>query len=402
MKATLIFTLLGALIVPTQAQDKKLIEAANKAKEKASDKAGGLVQRLTPDDSLQGVEGQLQGLYAQRNSIIKGLHDLGYEVCMKSRIGTVDNLIGHLSKPKRKNEKRYAPEVSVVWDCPPNAKCLPPSFAENNNRIVLPLLNQPHAYKTEFKKTQIVERLLNFEDRRDKSKDEKQKMREQGKKIGFHRNFFNRNSCLAGAGIHRACRLLSGDQNFKDPKMKRLAALLEKHPEFKLRFNKDLACEVSDSKKDYIEKLRPVQETIVEFENKLKKARKGIDDDGKLSCAENDQGVEVCQLVYETQEGTVCNTNDNGVESCYVVDYEKPPIANHPAGEVCKEDSNGVKECYIVDDKNPPVANHPREPASDNMTCRRAEGTNVEFCFDAKQNRYRCETNNGKRYCRPY
>jgi hypothetical protein len=355
MKATIALALMASLTISSQAIDEVLVEGGSRVK----DRTGGatrLSKRLAPDDSLQGVEGQLKGLYAQRDSIVKGLHDLGYEICMKSRIGSVDNLIEHLSQGKVRR--------SVVWDCPRNAKCEPPSFNENKMRVVLPVLNQPHIYKSEFKKTQIIERLLKFESRREKSSDRRKHMREQGMKIGFHRNFFHRNSCLAGAGIERACRLLSGDKKFKNAKMKRLSALMEKNPEFKLRFNKDLACKISDSKKDYIEKLKPVQEAIVEFENKLKKARKGIDDDGKLACEKNDAGIEICRLVYEEVS-------------------EDPPIANRPADD-------------------PPIANEPREPASSDLTCERASGSDVEFCFDSNQKRYKCLWRAGERHCDPY
>lgn len=393
MKASLTLAIFLSLISTTNAGDKKLLEAADKGGGNSSNSPNHLTERLAASDSLQGVEGQLRGLYAQRNSILKGLHDLGYDVCMGSRIGSVDKLIQHLSeKPRRKNQKRFSSQVSVVWDCPPNAKCEPPSIAENSRSVVLPILNQPHAYKTEFKKTQVVERLLKFEERRDQSSSDRKKLREQGKKIGFHRNFFHRNSCLAGAGIERGCRLLSGDKNFKDPQMKRLAALMEKNPEFKLRFNKELACDVSDSKKNYIESLKPVQELIVEFENKLKKARKGIDDDGRLVCEENDQGQEVCRLAYDEPTGEVCETNDNGARECYMVDDRNPPIANHPVDD--PPIANQPAE-------EPPVANHPRQPASADLTCRKAVGLDVEYCFDKEQKRYRCTWDNGQRYCEP-
>lgn len=314
MKVLKALTLSAALIFPAYAQvDEVLVEGGSKTVDRSGEEVQRLSRRLAPDDSLQGVEGQLKGLYAQRDVIVKGLHDLGYEICMKSRIGTVDNLIEHLAgKKSHRNERRYS--TSVVWDCHPNAKCEPPSFSEDQMRVVLPVLNQPHVYKTEFKKTQVIERLLKFEGRRDKSASRRREMREQGMKIGFHRNFFLRNSCLAGAGIERACKLLSGEKKFKNPQMKRLAALMDKNPEFKLRFNKDLACEISESKKLYIEKLKPVQEAIVEFENKLKKARKGIDDDGSLVCEKNDSGQEICRLVYE--------------------DVSEPPVANEPADRV--------------------------------------------------------------------
>jgi hypothetical protein len=365
---TIIALFIGASVsLSSFALDEVLVEGGSKSKDKSGEEVKRLQRRLAPDDSLQGVEGQLGGLYAQRDVIVKGLHDLAYDVCMKSRIGTVDKLMEHLSGKINRRQVANQRRIGMVWDCPLNAKCEPPSFDDKKLRVVLPLLNQPHMYKTEFKKTQILERLLKFEGRRDKSTSQKRLVREQGKKIGFHRNFFIRNSCLAGPGIERACKLLSGEGKFKDSRLKRLSALMEKNPAFKLRFNKDLACEVSKSKKDYIEKLKPVQEAIVEFENKLKKARKGIDDDGSLVCEENDAGNEVCKLVYKD------------------VSPEEPPIANHPR-----------------EDEQPPIANHPREPASDDLTCRRASGTSTEFCFDSKQNRFKCEWDNGKRYCNPY
>ena len=61
-----------------------------------------------------------------------------------------------------------------------------------------------------------------------------------------------------GDGIGRACRLLSSDKKVKDPSMKRLKELLDKNPEFKGRFDQELACKIADSKADYIEKLKPV------------------------------------------------------------------------------------------------------------------------------------------------
>lgn len=374
MKMLIVLTI--GVSLSSFALDEVLVEGGRKSRDKSGEEVTRLQRRLAPDDSLQGVEGQLGGLYAQRDVIVKGLHDLAYDVCMKSRIGTVDKLIENLS------EKDHRKRRTVVWDCHQDAKCEPPSFEDKKLRVVLPLLNQPHMYRTEFKKTQVLERLLKFERRRDKGSSQRKILREQGKKIGFHRNFFIRNSCLAGPGIERACKLLSGEGKFKDSRLKRLSALMEKNPAFKLRFNKELACEVSESKKEYIEKLKPVQEAIVEFENKLKKSRKGIDDDGRLACEENDAGIEFCKLVSEPTT-KVCETNEDGVEKCTVTIAGKPPIANHPAD-------------------NPPIANHPREPASGELTCRRATGTSTEYCFDSKQNRFKCEWDNGKRYCNPY
>lgn len=332
--------------------DDVLINSGSHGNNRSDTATSRLSRRLAPDDSLQGVEGQLKGLYAQRDAIIKGLHNLGYDICLQSRIGFSNNLIKHLSE-KKVMGRRYSPEISVVWDCPPNAKCKPPTLEDKENRglkIVLPLLNQPHIYKREFKKTQVVERLLNYD--------------EKEKKNQFTKHFFQRTSCLMGDGIGRACRLLSSDKKVKDPSMKRLKELLDKNPEFKGRFDQELACKIADSKADYIEKLKPVQETIVEFENKLKKARKGISDDGGLTCTTNDQEIETCTIV-EPQPDPVLIGDDGGDTS---------------------GGSGATSGTTTIDLKD--------------LICERAGQRGVEFCTDGKTGRYRCTWDNGKRYCR--
>ncbi|MCF8060212.1 MAG: hypothetical protein K9K67_13005 [Bacteriovoracaceae bacterium] len=222
-------------------------------------------------EEIQTDYGRLAALYAQRDSVAKGLHALGYDVCMKSRFARVENLSARLIA--RQKGLKGPINVEILYDCPPGEKCDPPTKRElYGDKIILPLKNNRFKFQTEMKKTKVLERLLGENKESDSDKE----------KRGFHGLFFKRTSCIEGSGLMKACKLLSSDRPIKDAKLKRLKALIEKDLEFKENFDGERACQIADSKSRYIETLKEINKSIAEEEKKIIKEKKrgGADDRG--------------------------------------------------------------------------------------------------------------------------
>lgn len=329
-----------------------------------------LSRKFTSDEDLQGVETQLTALYAQRDAIVNGLSNLGYDVCMKSRFARTKTLTQFLSQKRGKLAKPMT--SSLTYECPRNSKkkCLPPDpNTLYGAKIILPLLNQPHIHKTEFKKTQVINRLLSIEKEGD-VRTMIGKVGEEKKGPGFHGKFFNRISCLKGPAIMRGCQLLSDDKKIKDPELKRLKALLDKRPNFKARFDQKRACEVAESKATYIEKLKPVQEEILVLEARLKDSRKeGGDDEGD----DEDDG-----------DGDGDGNGDGDGDG----DGDDDGNDNSDDGD---------KEHPIGDGSD---LSKPTDEPNKDLTCTRVGGSSTEICVNKKQKSFRCESKNGVRKCK--
>lgn len=220
---------------------------------------------------------RLAALYEQRDAVAKGLHELGYKVCLNSRIGTVGRLSQVLDE--RKKSKKDIVFTQDGQECPPNAKCLSPERdeAKLGAHFILPLKdNEIQGVKVQFKKSQILRRLLSKEGKgHKKSKRISSQESDEVAKDGFQYAFFNRTSCLQGYAMMRGCKLLSSDRKIRNPALAKLKRKLDADKEFKARFDGEFACKVADSRELYAKKLREIQHLIDEEEKVIKRLHRG-------------------------------------------------------------------------------------------------------------------------------
>lgn len=289
-----------------------VLEAAASTSSGADSSAGSLGENtgsLTVADP-QGTSTRLYALYKQRDAIAKGLDDLGYEICMQSRMTRVDRLISILRA--RKKGVKGPIKFDVTYDCLPGRKCERPNpYKLYGAKIYLPLSNSnDNPYRKEMKKTQILDRFLTNHGRWEDRPKRSQKRIDPNSGQHFYKSFFQRNSCLVGAALMRGCKLLS-DRPIKDAKLKRLKAIVDKNEDFKNRFDGELACKIADSKKLYIEKLREVQELIVKEEREYRKEireRREVASDGDSSGdQESESSSDEEELLNCSAIGAACN-----------------------------------------------------------------------------------------------
>lgn len=185
---------------------------------------------------------QLQALYSQRDAIAKGLSELSYDICMKSKITTYNEIFKN-NKRKPKNDLNGCMAIG----------CVDP----NNPTLVLPL--KEGRYSEQRMMSEIMNGFL-----------EKDRKNRKGKpRSSFYKKYYKRLSCLKGDGINLACKILKekkpdshysrdGDQSSNQ---RRIA------PNNLAQFDGDRACEVANSKQVYVQKLRQIQQRINQIES---------------------------------------------------------------------------------------------------------------------------------------
>ncbi len=216
---------------------------------------------------------RLGALYEQRDAIAKGLHELGYDMCLNSRVGRVGRLTKVLNERKKlKKEDLDRPIVFTQegQQCPPNAKCLKPIKEKKlGARFVLPLKEKViQGHRAQFKKSQIFERMLQDSERKQYFSGRDSDVSDED---AFHRRFFNRTSCLKGKAIVRGCQLLDPSREVKNTALAKLKKKLQSDKEFLARFDANFACKIADSQKLYTDKLKKVQKLITVEEKAIKK-----------------------------------------------------------------------------------------------------------------------------------
>lgn len=202
----------------------------------------------------------LISLYKQRDAVAKGLHDLGYEICLSARIGRIKKMIGNLGgnfkKPKPYGHSKCP--VGVV-NCAIDQRTK--MFGE---RIVLPMAK----HLDEKGKSQKLRSMLPGHQMNKpfvKKGQKEVEVKNPDYHEDFFQGFFGRTSCLRGDAIMNGCIALSPEIDTLNEDLKALQKLIKGNEKFKKRFNKDLACKIAYSKKLYIKKLLQIENEIDRF-----------------------------------------------------------------------------------------------------------------------------------------